>query len=103
MCSAKTDQIGQMPRLISLWVDRPGHTLAHFQYSLHGIKACKHSRNYKWYHILKIVYGKCSKILNTFPLLFSNKMLLFRTGTRKKLARITNGKDPDQTASSEAI
>ena len=48
-------------------------------------------------------YGKCSKISNTFFFLFSNKMLVFRTGIHKKLVRIANREDPDQTASSEAI
>ena len=42
-------------------------------------------------------YGKCSKILNTFLLLFSNKMLVFSAGSHKMLIRITNREDPDQT------
>ena len=37
--------------------------------------------------------GKCSKIFNTFLILFSNK----------KLVRNLNREDPDQTASSEAV
>ena len=45
------------------------------------------------------MYGKCSKILNTFPFLCSNKMLVIRAGTHKMLVRIENGVDPDQTAS----
>ena len=48
-------------------------------------------------------YGKCSKILNTFLILFSNKMLIFRAGIHKILVRIANREDPDQTASSEAV
>ena len=46
-------------------------------------------------------YGKCSKILNTFLYLFSNKMLVFRSGIHKMLVRKENGEDPDQT--SEAV
>ena len=48
-------------------------------------------------------YGKCSKILNTFLVLFSNKMLVIRAGIHKMLVRIANREDPDQTASSEAV
>ena len=50
-------------------------------------------------------YGKRSKISNTLPFLFSNKikMLVIRTGIHKILARIANREDPDQTASSEAV
>ena len=43
------------------------------------------------------------KILNTFLILFSNKMLGFRAGIHKMLVRIANREDPDQTASSEAV
>ena len=50
----------------------------------------------------KFYYGKCSKFLNTFLLLFSIKMLVIRAGIRKILARIANRTDPDQTASSGA-
>ena len=50
-----------------------------------------------------MVYGKCSKISNTFLFLFSNKMLVFRAGNHKRLVRIANRADPDQTASSEAV
>ena len=46
---------------------------------------------------------KCSKISNTFLVLFSNKILIFRTGIHKMLVRIANREDPDQTASSEAV
>ena len=48
-------------------------------------------------------YSKCSKILNTFLFLFSNKMLVFRAGIHKFLVRVANREDPDQTASSEAV
>ena len=48
------------------------------------------------------MYGKCSKILNTFLFLFLAKMLVFRTGIHKMFDRIANREDPDQTASSEA-
>ena len=47
--------------------------------------------------------GKCSKILNTFLFLVSNKMLLFMAGIHKMLVRIANRENPDQTASSEAV
>ena len=48
-------------------------------------------------------YGKCSKILNTFLILFSNKMLVIRAGIHRMFVRIVNREDPDQTASSEAF
>ena len=48
-------------------------------------------------------YGKCSKILNTFLCLFSNKMLTVKAYIHKMLVRKTNREDPDQTASSEAV
>ena len=48
-------------------------------------------------------YGKCSKILNAFLFLFSNKILLFRAGIHKMLVRIANREDPEQTASEEAV
>ena len=40
-------------------------------------------------------YGKCSKILNTFLFLFSNKMLVIRAGIHKMHVRIANRKVPD--------
>ena len=49
------------------------------------------------------VYGKCSKILNTFIFLFKDKMMVIRAGINKLLDRIANREDPDQTASSEAV
>ena len=49
------------------------------------------------------IYGKSSKILNTFLFLFSTKMLVIRDGINKMLVRIANREDPDQTASSEAV
>ena len=48
-------------------------------------------------------YGKCSKILNTFFFLFSNKIGVIRGGIHKMLVRIANREDPYQTASSEAV
>ena len=52
---------------------------------------------------ISVIYGKCSKISNTFLFLFSNKMLVFRAGIHKFLVRVANRDDPDQTASSEAV
>ena len=49
------------------------------------------------------LYGKCSKISNTFLFLISNKMLVFRAGIHKFLVRIANREDLDQTASTEAV
>ena len=40
-------------------------------------------------------YGKCSKILNTFIFLFSNKMLVISAGIHKMLVRIANREDTD--------
>ena len=51
----------------------------------------------------KTLYGKCSKILNTFLSLFSNKIMVFRAGIHKFLVRVANREDPDQTASLEAV
>ena len=45
-------------------------------------------------------YSKCSKILNAFLFLFSNRMLVIGAGIHKLFARIANWEDPDQTASS---
>ena len=37
-------------------------------------------------------------MVNTFPLVFSNKVLVIRSGIHKKmLVRIANGEDPGQT------
>ena len=49
------------------------------------------------------MYGKCSKILNSFIFLFSNKMLVIRAGIHKMLVGTAKGEDPDQRASSEAV
>ena len=46
---------------------------------------------------------KCSKILNTFLFLLSNKILVFRAVFHKMFDRIANREYPDQTASSEAV
>ena len=48
-------------------------------------------------------YGKCSKILNTFHVLFSNKVLVIKAGICKMLVRLANREDPDQTALPEAV
>ena len=53
--------------------------------------------------IHNIIYGKCTKISNTFLFLFSNKMLVFRAGIQIMVVRIPNREDPDQTASTEAV
>ena len=44
-------------------------------------------------------YSKSSKISNSFLVLFSNKMLVIKTGIHEMLVRIANREDPDQTAS----
>ena len=44
---------------------------------------------------------KCSKMLNTFLFLFTNKILVIRAGIHKMLVRIANREDPDQTAFTE--
>ena len=44
-----------------------------------------------------------SKITNIFLFLFSNKILVIRTGIHKMLSRMVNEKDPDQTASVETV
>ena len=49
------------------------------------------------------MYSKCSIISNTFLILFSNKMLVFRARIHKFLVRLANREDPDQTAFSEAV
>ena len=43
------------------------------------------------------VHGKCSKISNTFLILFFNKMLVVRAGVHKILDRIANRESPGQT------
>ena len=47
--------------------------------------------------------GKCTKISNTFLFLFSNKMIVTRTGIHKMLFGIANRENHDQTASSDAV
>ena len=49
------------------------------------------------------VYGKCSKISNTFLFLISNEMMVIRAGNYKLLVKIEKRDEPDQTASSEAV
>ena len=51
----------------------------------------------------KFMYGKSSKISNTFLFLFSAKMLIIMAGIHKTLVRIANRGDHDQTASLEAV
>ena len=46
-----------------------------------------------------MIYGNCSKSLNTLLFLFSKKWLVIRDGIHKMLVRIVNREDPDQTAS----
>ena len=46
------------------------------------------------------MYGNCSKILNAFLFLFSNKNAVLGAGTHTMLVRKANKEDPDQTASS---
>ena len=46
---------------------------------------------------------KCSKILKTFLGLFSNEMLVNRTGIHRMLVKIANREDLDQTASSGSV
>ena len=58
---------------------------------------------YRYLIVQLSVYGKCSKILNTFLFLFKDKMMVIRAGIHKLLDRIANREDPDQTASSEAV
>ena len=48
-------------------------------------------------------YSKFSKISYTLLFLFSNKMLVIRADIHKKVNRIANREDPDQTASEEAV
>ena len=43
-----------------------------------------------------MIYGKCSKISNTFLFLFSNKMLVIMAGIHKMLARLVHREDADQ-------
>ena len=52
--------------------------------------------------ILYPLYGKCSKISNTFLFLISNKMMVNRTEIHKIDVRIPNRKDLYQTACLEA-
>ena len=50
------------------------------------------------------MYGKSPKISSFFSeTLFSNKMFVFIAGIHKRLVKIANRVDPDQTASSEAV
>ena len=58
---------------------------------------------YHWATALPISYCKCSKISNTFLLLFADKVLVIRAQIYKMCVRIANRKNSDQTASAEAV
>ena len=47
--------------------------------------------------LLTGIYGKCSKISNTFIFLFLNKMLVCRAIIHKMLIRVANREDPDRS------
>ena len=49
------------------------------------------------------VYGKCSKISNTFFILVSNETMVIRAGNHKLLVKIAKRDEPDQTASEESV
>ena len=49
--------------------------------------------------IVSGIYGKCSKISNTFLFQSSNEMLVFMAGIHKMVVRIAKREGPDQTAS----
>ena len=53
--------------------------------------------------IIILLYSKCSKVPNTFPFQFSNKLMVIVAGIYKMLVTTANREDPDQTASSEAV
>ena len=53
--------------------------------------------------MIQVMYSKCSKISNTFLILFSNKILVIMAVIHKMLVSIANREDPDQTVSSEAV
>ena len=52
---------------------------------------------------LSFNWGKCLRISNTFPFLYSNQMVVFRAEIHKMLVRLVNREDPDQTDSLEAV
>ena len=52
--------------------------------------------------LVAAVVNVVNKTSNTFLFLFSNKLLVIRTGSQKLPYKITHRSDPDQTASSEA-
>ena len=49
------------------------------------------------------IVNKCSQVLNTFLVLFSNNILVVKAVIHKMLVEIANREDHDQTASSEAV
>ena len=71
-----------------------------------GCRGLYESTHVKMPHCWKSVHWliyKCSKILNTFLFLFSNKLLVFMAGIHIMLVRIGTREEPDQTASLEAV
>ena len=52
---------------------------------------------------LSMQHGVFSNISSTFPIQFSDKLLVIRAGIHKMHVGIANREDPDQTASSEAV
>ena len=49
------------------------------------------------------MYCKCSKILNTFLILFPNKISVMRSAFLKMLVRIVNREDPAQKQSDPSL
>ena len=54
---------------------------------------------YTGFTVQTFQYSKCSKILSTFLLLFSKKLLAIRAWIHKIFVRIANMEDPNLTAS----
>ena len=52
--------------------------------------------------VIEVFSGKSSKISNTFLILFSNKMLVFRAGIHKFLVRVAN-KEAEAVRSGTAL
>ena len=52
---------------------------------------------------VRISYGKCSEISNTFLFWFTNKILVMRAVIHKMLVRRANREYPDQTASASDL
>ena len=78
----------------------PPHWIGSFEYPHHMMWLRNNNVNFLVCTLNKrpvLPYSKCYKIMNTFIFLFSNKMLAFRAGIHKKLVRIANREDTDQT------